>query len=201
MNDEDFLKSYHIKAKSDSMPPVINSEQLGQDILRVFTRTAEPSTVKVYTVKKKVPVLEKKNVYDEATKQMVEVEALTGWRDEEVDIPIEAPPEYAELINQDIARAFLSVDDYDLYLDNGNYCLSLLSFCHRYKLKLKKHFNHFAFMNHMMVVGSGAVEGQRVTLAKTDIAKTIGQTETVQALQDKATKKNMGFIEKIAKNI
>ncbi len=108
---------------------------------------------------------------------------------------------YLKLINGEIAKAFLSVDDYDIYLDLADYAETVKSFAKRYELNLISHHDHIVKNMFAMLSGSGAVEGQRVTLAKTDIAKSISHGESVQTLQQRAEKKKEDFMTKIANRI
>ena len=193
MNNSDYDNDYNYKRAVDSTPmPVSSKEQLGQELLRTFARISDPDQIVFRTVIRKIPILKRKMVLDE-TGEQIEVETLIGWKKKKFEIPILTPPKYRELITDDIARAFLSKMDFDLYLDNGEYCQSIRSFSKRYGLDLALHHNHFVGTTNLLVCGSGAVEGQRPTLAKTDIAKAISQQNSVQEIQDKA-KKNKGFM-------
>ncbi len=181
--------------------PVTSKEQLGQILLKTFHRVADPDTIEYKKVKHLFPKIETKTVVDEESGEQVEVEALVGWEEKEIEIPIRKQSEYKELITDDISRAFLSKDDFDLYLDMGTYCETVRSFAKRYELNLSEHHNHMVNETAMMIAGSGAVEGQRPILAKTDIAKTVQGYETMQALQNKANKKEPDLIEALLKRI
>jgi hypothetical protein len=174
------------------MYPVTNQEQLGQDILRTFARISDPDSIQFKKIKKAYPVLKKKIIKDGKGK-----EKETEYIEEELreyDIPIRVQSEYHELITDDIARAFLSSDDFFLYLDNGDYCQAVKSFAKRYGLNLSLHHNRMADMTNQLVVASGAVNGQRVTLAKANIVDTTYKaTQTLQ--QGVQRKKKKGFLE------
>lgn len=195
--DEEIIK----EIVKSSQSPVTSKEQLGQILLKTYHRTSDPDHIEYKKIKHLFPKIEKKIVLDEETGEQVEVEALTGWVEKELEIPIRKQSEYKELITDDIARAFLTTEDFDLYLDFGTYCETVRSFAQRYELNLSKHYNHMANEIAMMVVGSGAVEGQRPILAKTDIAKTVQGYESIQALQAKANKKGPDLMEEIFKRI
>ena len=147
------------------------------------------------------PKIEKKLVLDEESGEQVEVEALVGWEEKEIEVPIRKQSEYKELITDDISRAFLSKDDFDLYLDIGTYCETVRSFAKRYGLNLSEHHNHLVNETAMMVAGSGAVEGQRPILAKTDIAKSVQGYEAIQNFQKNAEKRGPDLMEEILKRI
>ena len=82
-----------------------------------------------------------KTVLDKESGEQVEVEALIGWEEKEIEVPIRKQLEYKELITDDISRTFLSKDDFDLYLDIGTYCETVRSFAKRYELNLSEHHN------------------------------------------------------------
>ena len=181
--------------------PVTSKEQLGQVLLKTFHRIADSDTIDYKKIKHLFPKIEKKTVVDEESGEQVEVEMLVGWEEKEIEIPIRKQSEYKEPITDDISRAFLSKDDFDLYLDLGTYCETLRSFAKRYGLNLSEHYNHIVNETAMMVVGSGAVEGQRPILAKTDIAKSVQGYESIKSLQEKASKRNPNLLDEIIKRM
>ena len=198
--DETGIQTPFARSIQDTMPPIVNRDQLGQLLLKVYAKLSDPDQIKVQKIEYNSAIIEKQTVLNEYGEQ-VEVGVLKGFKKKVIEVPVRIPPKYRELITGDIATAFLSYDDYDLYLDNGNYCQTVKSFADRYDLDLSLHHNHYVGMTNQMVVGSGAVEGQRPTLAKTDIAKTISRADSVQTLQQKAEKNRSGFLEKLAKGI
>lgn len=198
--DETVAQSPFGRNVQDTTPPIVNRDQLGQLLLKTYARLSDPDQIKVQKIEYNSAIIEKKMVLNEYGEQ-VEVGVLKGFKKKVIEVPIRIPPKYRELITGDIATAFLSYDDYDLYLDNGNYCQTVKSFADRYDLDLSLHHNHFVGMTNLMVVGSGAVEGQRPTLAKTDIAKSISKSDSIQTLQERAEKGRSGFLEKLAKGI
>ncbi|KKN17185.1 hypothetical protein LCGC14_0968400 [marine sediment metagenome] len=181
--------------------PVTSKEQLGQILLKTFHRVADPDTIEYKKVKHLFPKIVKKIVLDDDSGEEVEVEALVGWEEKEIEIPIRKQSEYKELITDDIARAFLSQDDFNLYLDMGTYCETVRSFAKRYDLNLSEHHNHIVNETALMIAGSGAVEGQRPILAKTDIAKSVQGYESMQALQNKPTKREPDLLDEILKRL
>ena len=181
--------------------PVTSKEQLGQILLKTFHRTADPDTIEYKKIKHLFPKIERKLVIDEKSGDKVEVDALVGWEEKEIEIPIRKQSEYREFISDDISRAFLHASDFELYQDIGSYCETIRSFAKRYGLNLSKHHNHMVNETAIMVAGSGAVEGQRPILAKTDIAKTVQGYEAIQSLQNKSNKKEIDIVEEILKRI
>ena len=196
--EDDALLKQIVKA---SQSPVTSKEQLGQILLKTFHRTADPDTIEYQKIKHLFPTIVKKLVMDEASGETVEVDALVGWEEKELEIPIRKQSEYKELITDDIARAFLHKDDFDLFLDWGTYCETVRSFAKRYGLNLSEHHNHVVNETALMIVGSGAVEGQRPILAKTDIAKNVQGYEAINALKNNPEKKGPDFIEEFLKRI
>ncbi len=180
--------------------PVTSKEQLGQILLKTHHRTADPDVIEFKKIKHLFPKIEKKIVMDADSGEQVEVEALVGWEEKTIEVPIRKQSEYLELISDDISTAFLSKDDFDLYLDIGTYCETVRSFGKRYELNLSPHHNHMVNERAMMVVGSGAVEGQRAVLAKTDIAKTV-QGYEIQKIQQNSEKKGPDLMQEIMKRI
>ena len=186
-------KVYRRQAETD-MYPVSNQEQLGQDILRTTARFSDPDMIEYRTIKMTVPKLEKKNVLDEKGKE-VEVEVIVGYEEKEWKEPIRVQSKYHEPITDDISRAFLSFEDYMLYQDNISYCLMIKSFANRYGLDLAIHYNNVIDDNNTMVVGSGAVKGRRVMIAKSNIAETSYKESIMQQTQPEGKKKKfLGII-------
>lgn len=179
--------------------PITSKEQLGQEILRTYTRLSDPETIATKIVFKTLPILARKIVQDEKGNE-VEIEYIKGWEKRKFEIPIRVPPKYRDLISDDLSRAFLSKDDYDLYLDIANYCQQVRSFAKRYDMDLSPHYDSFFTMLYLMICGSGAVEGQRITLAKTDIAKTLTRGESIQEIQARAEKRKGGVLKDIMGN-
>lgn len=185
----------------NTQAPVTSKEQLGQALLKTYHRTADPDYIEYKKIKHLFPKIEKKIVIDQESGEQVEVEALVGWEEKEIEIPIRKQAEYKELITDDISRAFLSKDDFDLYLDLGTYCETVHSFAKRYGLNLSEHHNHVVNETAMMIAGSGAVEGQRPVLAKTDIAKSVQGYEAIQSFKQKQEKKGPDIFEEVLKRI
>lgn len=190
--DEEEEVSYQ-KPVEQEMYPVTNQEQLGQDILRTFARISDPDMIQFKKIRKTYPMLKKKTIKDKNGKAK-EIEYVKE-ETREYEIPIKVQSEYHELITDDIARAFLSPDDFFLYLDNGDYCQAIKSFATRYDLSLAAHHNRMADMTNQMVVASGAVNGQRVKIAKSNIAETTYRANTLQTLQQGQQKKKKGFLD------
>lgn len=179
--------------------PITSKEQLGQEILRTYTSLSDPETIKTKVVFRTLPILARKIVLDEKGNE-VEVEYIKSWEKHKFKIPVRVPPKYRDLISDDLSRAFLSKDDYDLYLDIANYCQQVRSFAKRYSMDLSPHYDSFFTMLYLMICGSGAVEGQRITLAKTDIAKSLTRGESIQEIQARAEKKKGGVLKDIMGN-
>ena len=194
MNDERYDEdTQYQRPAEDGMYPVASQEQLGQDILRTFARISDPDMIEFKKIKKKVPVLKKKIVKDENGEER-ELE-YSEWEYQEWEIPIKIQPKFHEIITDDISRAFLPVDDYNIYLDVVGYCLTVKSFSKRYDLEgLALHYNNMVDELNAMVAASGSVKGQRVTLAKANIANTTYRAETTQAIEQRmgSQKKRQG---------
>ncbi len=182
--DEEQEQEEYIKPYEQDHIPVTSDQQLGQDILRTSARVSDPPLIKMQKVRRKVPVFGVKTILlkDGSTK---DVEFIEAWEMQEWDIPIKVQPEYHELITDDIARAFLSREDYWIYLDIGEYCQTVRSFAKRYDLDLALHHNHWVDGCNQMVVGSGAVGGQRVKIAKANLSETTYKADTFQIMQQK----------------
>ncbi len=196
--EDDELVKQIVKA---SQSPVTSKEQLGQILLKTFHRTAGPDTIEYQKIKHLFPKIEERDVLDEKSGEMVQVGVLVGWEEKELEVPIRKQSEYKELITDDIARAFLHKEDFDLYQDWGTYCETIRSFAKRYDLNLSEHHNHVVNETALMIAGSGAVEGQRPILAKTDIAKSVQGYETIQAFKNQPEKKGTDWIEEALKRI
>lgn len=186
--------NYSVPLEDSSQTPIMNDQQLGQDILKTFARTADSSRIEFIKVKRKVPILENKKVLDKEGKE-VSADVITGWVEQAWEIPIRSQPDYRELITDDISRSFLSETELFLYRDLVTYCKQIKSFAQRYNLDLKTHHNNMVDETMALIVSSGSRDGQRVKLAKSNYAETIHKSDTIQRLQGQEQKKRfLGII-------
>lgn len=179
----------------DEMYPVSNQEQLGQDILRTFARTADPDSIVFKKVKRQVPVFGKKTILDEDGKPK-QIEYIEKMKWIEWEVPVKIQPKYRELITDDIARSFLDDNDLALYRDILNYCKMIKSFGDRYEYDLSTHFNNWRDEAMTLIVSSGAYKGQRVKLAKSNVTETSYRANMFQNVgeQKQEKKKLLGVI-------
>jgi len=185
------------KPYEDESTPATSDTLLGQLLLQTYARVSDPDMVEFRKIRSRFPKIGTKTVIDEDGTEK-EVNYITEWVMEEYEIPIRVQPKYHEIITDDIARAFLEKNEFYLYLDNGSYCQSVRSFAKRYEVDLSLHHNHIVDDISLMVVGSGSIEGQRPTLAKTNIAKTISKQDSFSMMEQRMgaakKKKFLGLI-------
>jgi len=185
--EEDFKRP----VEQDNIP-VTNQEQLGQVILQTIARTSDANEIVFKRVRKPFPIIEKAIVTDQDG-QEVEIEKIVGWEEKTWEIPIEIQPKYREMITDDIAKAFLTFDDLVIYRDYVMYCKMVKSFSDRYGEDLSPHHNNMRDEAMALVVSSGALDGQRVQLAKSSIIKTDSKETLSRFLQDGPQKKKKSF--------
>lgn len=187
------------KWEQPSTFPITNEEQLGQDILKTFARTSDPNTIIHKKVRKMVPVFSTKTVLNKKGKE-IDVEYLEGYEIKEWTIPITIQPKYHDLITDDIARAFFSDGDLEVFRIVSSYCKTIKSFADRYGLDLSLHYNNMADENNILSVSSGAYKGKRVQLAKTNIAESSSRQNLIQSFEQQNLGKNKkGFLDFITK--
>lgn len=184
------------KKPYESVPfPVTSDQQLGQEILRTFARVSDPPVIVMRKIRKRVPVFDTKTVTDEKGKER-DLEYIEKWEIQEWEFPILVQPKYHELITDDISRGFLNEGDLEVARTMASYCDGVKSFADRYGLDLSLHHNNMVDEIQYLVVSSGAFQGKRVQLAKTNIAEQTYRQSTYQ-MTEEGKRRKKGLIDGI----